>query len=87
MAELKINRSLSPEPPRTAQNRRIVEPALAVSRANSSLRAMGYTRFRQQRAGSRRMPSVKNIGKPCAGKLHARLMREGRRKAVLYSTC
>ncbi|WP_394809363.1 hypothetical protein, partial [Nitrosomonas sp.] len=38
----------------------------------------GYTQvIRQRQAGNQRMPSVKNIGKPCAGKLHARFDEEG----------
>ena len=35
------------------------------------------------------MPSVKNIGKPCAGKLHARFDEGGQAKAcfLLYPVC
>jgi hypothetical protein len=47
---------------------------------------MGYSKFRQQQAGNRRMPSVKNIGKPCAGKSHARFDEGGQASAcsLLY---
>src|SRR4030065_2420957 len=60
--------------------------AKVVSRASSFIRNMGYTRFRQQRAGNRRMPSVKNIGKPCALIAHARFDEGGQARAcsLLY---
>src|SRR4030067_489707 len=50
---------------------------------------MGYTRYRQQRAGNQRMPSVKNSGKPYAGKLHVRFDEGGQAKAcsLLYPVC
>jgi hypothetical protein len=41
---------------------------------------MGYTKYRQQRAGNRRMPGVKNIGKPCALIAHARFDEGGQEK-------
>ena len=69
-------------PPRSG----LVQRVLAVSRASSFIRNMGYTRFRQRLAGKQRMPSVKNIEKPCAGKLHARFDEGGLAKAcsLLY---
>jgi len=43
-------------------------------------------RFRQQQDGNRRMLDVKNIGKPCAGKSHARFDEGGQARAcsLLY---